>query len=126
MAVPAKKYHVMSWIWDAPGRGPVAQVRRVHLARGVHKGVVRLDDHLGRGHHVRQGRRARVALRQPQPHRDVVLGALRGGDKEFLYDTTVGASSMHWYPSSATSGQLPGNCAPPPPPPPPPHTPVPV
>ena len=88
MAVPAKKFHAMPWVWGAPGRGPVAQVRRVHLAGGVHEGVVRLDDHLGRGHHVRQGRAARVALRQPQPHRDVILGALCGGDRAFSYDTS--------------------------------------
>ena len=61
----------------APGRGPVAHVGRVHAAGGVHEGVLRLDDHLGRGHHVRERGRARVALRQPQPHRDVVLHALR-------------------------------------------------
>jgi hypothetical protein len=77
---PTEPYHTQptsSGPRRAPGRGPVAHVGRVHAAGGVHEGVLRLDDHLGRGHHVRERRRARVALRQPQAHRNVVLHALR-------------------------------------------------
>mmetsp|Transcript_13868 Transcript_13868/g.31734 ORF Transcript_13868/g.31734 Transcript_13868/m.31734 type:complete len:330 (-) Transcript_13868:65-1054(-) len=55
---------------------PLQEIRRVDASRGIHKLVVRFDDHLTGRCQIHAGRRPRVALQEVNGQRQVVLLAL--------------------------------------------------
>lgn len=64
--------HASAWQFRLPCL--LALQLSAHLAVAIHAGVAALDDHGRRGHHINGGCLTRVALRQPDGDRNIVLG----------------------------------------------------